>query len=175
MGRVLILTGFPGVGKSAVGRALARRLGWGFLDLDEAVEAAAGRPIPRIFSEEGEEAFRDMETRALEQALRAERLVVAAGGGVLVRRRNRELLEGCIVVNLGAPLPVCLERLRRSPAERPLLQGEDPEGAAARLYEARAPLYRAVPRQVDTRGRSPDEVAEEILRRFGPEIEPCAG
>ncbi len=175
MGRVLILTGFPGVGKSAVGRALARRLGWGFLDLDEAVEAAAGRPIPRIFAEDGEEAFRELETRALEQALRAERLVVATGGGVLLRERNRELLQGRIVVNLRAPLPVCLERLRRSPAERPLLQGEDPAGAAARLYGARAPLYRAVPRQVDTEGRTPDEVAGEILRRFGPEIEPCAG
>ncbi|GAB4267258.1 MAG: shikimate kinase [Deferrisomatales bacterium] len=168
----MILTGFMGVGKSATGAALAKLLGWSFVDLDREIEQQAGKPIPRIFAEEGEAGFRDRESEALARVLGRARTVVATGGGVLLRARNRKLLAGRIVVNLEAPPEACVERLAASPEERPLLAGADPLEEARRLYAARKPLYDAVERRVDTRGKSPEEVAREIARRFLPEALP---
>ncbi len=167
---VLILTGFMGAGKSAVGRELARRLGWRFVDLDREVEALAGKPVPRIFAEDGEERFRALETEALRSALSGGRTVVATGGGVLLRDENRSLLAPHLTVNLRAPLEVCVARVLGSGEARPLLEGPDPLDAARRLWREREPLYRWVPRQVDTAGRDPGAVAEEILRRYGAEL-----
>ncbi|MEW6488955.1 MAG: shikimate kinase [Thermodesulfobacteriota bacterium] len=166
MDDVVILTGFMGTGKSATGRLLARELGWDFLDLDEEVERAAGKSVARVFAEEGEARFREREAQALCRALTRTRLVIATGGGVLGREENRRSLAGRIVVNLDASAEECLRRVRRSPVERPLLSGPDPEAAARRLWEERRPLYAAVPRRVDTTGKTPGEVAREIRERF---------
>jgi shikimate kinase len=163
---VVILTGFMGTGKSATGRLLARELGWNFLDLDEEVERAAGKSVARIFAEEGEARFRERETQALARALTRNRVVIATGGGVLGREENRRSLAGRIVVNLDATPEECLRRVRGSPLERPLLAGPDPRAAAQRLWEERRPLYEAIPRHVDTTGKSPREVAREIRKRF---------
>ncbi len=167
---VLILTGFMGAGKSAVGRELARRLGWRFVDLDREIEALAGKPVPRIFAEEGEGRFRALETEALRRVLGGQRTVVATGGGVLTREENRDLLARHLTVNLLAPVDVCVARVMESGEARPLLEGTDPLGAARRLWREREHLYRSVPRQVDTAGRDPGAVAEEILRRYGAEF-----
>ncbi len=166
MGRVLILTGFMGAGKSAVGQVVARRLGWSFVDLDDAVEAAAGKPVHRIFVEDGEGRFRDLETRALGEAVALDRAVVATGGGVLGRPDNRRLLAGRLVVNLRADPAACVRRVAGSGRRRPLLETGDPARAARTLYAERRPLYDGVPRQVDTDGRTPEAVADEIVRRF---------
>lgn len=162
----MILTGFMGVGKSATGRALARLLRWDFVDLDEEIEAAAGKPVERIFEEDGEQRFRDLESAALLAAVTKRDVVVATGGGVLLRSENRQLLEGRLVINLDAPVAVCVERVRQSSARRPLLEGSDPEGAARGLWSARSGLYGAVARRVDTQGKTPEEVAREIRERF---------
>ena len=167
---VLILTGFMGAGKSAVGRELARRLGWRFVDLDREVEALAGKPVPRIFAEDGEGRFRDLESEALRRVLEGEATVVAAGGGVLVREENRRLLARHLTVNLTAPLEECVSRAMASGERRPLLEGCDPLDAARRLWREREHLYRSVPRQVETAGRAPGAVAGEILRRYGGEL-----
>ncbi len=164
MGRTLILTGFMGVGKSATGRLLAEDLGWRFVDLDEAVEEAAGRSVAQIFAEDGEDGFRELEEAALARALALDRTVIATGGGVLGREPNRRRLAGRLVVQLDAPLAECLHRARGGRAVRPLLAAG--EEAVARLYEARQPWYRAVERRVDTAGKSPREVAREIATRF---------
>ncbi len=162
----MILTGFMGTGKSASGRVLAAGLGWDFLDLDEEVERAAGKTVARIFADDGEPRFRDLEAEALARALTRPRVVVATGGGVLLREENRRLLSGRLVVNLDASPEECLRRVRGSAAERPLLSGSEPEAAAGRLWEERRVLYDAVPRRVDTHGKSPREVAGEIVERF---------
>jgi shikimate kinase len=168
---VVILTGFMGVGKSATGRALARTLGWDFVDLDEEIERTAEKSVAQIFEEEGEERFRDLESAALKTSLGRRRVVVATGGGVLLRAGNRELLAGRLVVNLDAPVAVCVERVRGSSTRRPLLESADPEGAARDLWTARSALYGAVVRQVDTQGKSPEAVAREIRERFLPGVE----
>jgi shikimate kinase len=159
---ILVLTGFMGVGKTATGRALAEMRGWDFVDLDEAVEAAAGKSVERIFAEDGEARFRELESRELRRVLGRARLVVAAGGGLLLREANRELLRDALVVNLDAPLEECLRRVRTSATTRPLLAGPDPERRARELYEARRGLYEAVSHRVDTAGKTPREVAREI-------------
>src|SRR4051794_25823503 len=87
----LVLVGFMGSGKSSIGRAVAKRLGFQFLDTDHLVVERSGLPITRIFQELGEEAFRSLETNALESLLHLTRCVVATGGGAVLRERNREL------------------------------------------------------------------------------------
>jgi shikimate kinase len=162
---IVILTGFMGAGKSTTGRALARLLGWDFVDLDEEVEGAEGKAIPRIFAEEGEDRFREAEAQALSRLLSRSEVIVATGGGVLLREENRKRLAGRLVVNLDVSLEECLHRLRESGAERPLLAKGNVEEVRS-LYERRRPLYEAIERRIQTQGRSPEEVAREIAVRF---------
>lgn len=170
MVRNLVLTGFMASGKSAVGRRVAERLAWPFVDLDEAIEAEAGRSVPEIFAAEGEEGFRDRESRALEKALRGGPAVIATGGGVLLREENRRLLAGHLLVNLRVTPEEAVARARKGGPVRPLLGGDDPTGRARAIFEARRALYDAVPIQVDTMGRSADRVADEVLERVAREL-----
>jgi shikimate kinase len=163
---VVILTGFMGSGKSATGRELAALLGWEFLDLDDEVERAAGKTVPRIFAEDGEDRFRELESEALASVLGRRAVVVATGGGVLLRKENRRLLADRLVVNLDASTAECVRRVRGSRTERPLLQVPDPEGRARELRASRHHLYGGVARQVDTEGKTPAAVAREIRQRF---------
>ena len=162
----MVLTGFMGAGKTATGRALAALLGWDFVDLDDELERSATKPIPAIFAEDGEERFRDLESQELARVLRRDRIVVATGGGVLLRSNNRRRLSGRMVINLDASPAECVRRLRHSETERPLLAGDDPEAAAERIYGSRRSLYESVERRVDTEGKGPDAVAREIIDRF---------
>ena len=167
MEEIVVLTGFMGAGKSSTGRALADLLGWGFADLDEEIEGDAGKTVERIFAEDGEARFRELETEALERVLGRRRVVVAAGGGVLLRERNRFLLAGRKVFYLHASPEECLRRVRGSPVRRPLLEVADPSGAAERIYRERAHLYEATGRRVETEGRTAEEVAGAIAKALG--------
>lgn len=170
MEKRLILTGFMGVGKSSVARRIAQRLSWNSLDLDELIASRQGRSIAGIFESEGEEAFRRMETEALGEALKRDRVVIATGGGILLREVNRELLRNEIVVNLGASFKELERRVKNSRTERPLAKG--PAVEFRNRFEERKPLYDAIERQVDTEGKLPGEIAEEIITRFlGEEME----
>jgi shikimate kinase len=144
-GRHIVLVGAMGVGKTTVGRRLARELQRPFADADEQLELRAGRTIPAIFRDDGEEAFRRLESDVLADLLRAAHpLVVAAGGGAVTRPENRELLgRRAFVVWLRAS-PAFLAA-RADPIHRPLLAG-DPDVTATleRLVDARAPLYEEV-------------------------------
>ena len=143
----LVLVGLPGTGKTAVGRRLARRHGAEFIDLDARIEAAAGRPIPAIFAEEGETGFRTRERAAVAalgpaDAASALVRVVATGGGTPLDPRNRwALYRGRLAVWLDGPPEILASRLRRSPVSRPLLAGRDPESAIAALAAARERFY----------------------------------
>lgn len=166
--RPIVLIGMMGVGKSAVGRALARRLRRPFVDGDDAVVARAGRPIARIFAEDGEEAFRDLEARVLAEVLdRQPPVVLAAGGGVVVRPGNRHFLrDRASVVWLRAPVEELAERVG-SGAGRPLLAG-DPVGTLRRLERQRAPWYAEAAEVVlDTQRRRPDELTDELVALLG--------
>jgi shikimate kinase len=166
--RRVFLIGFMGAGKTTVGRALARRLGWTFCDLDDVIEEREGASIAAIFAQRGEAAFRRAESAALEallaQAGGPDR-IVALGGGAFVQPQNRESLErvGAITVLLQAPL----EELRRrchADAEsrvRPLAQRED---RFAKLFTERRPAYQLAQHRVETLGKNVEEVAAEIER-----------
>lgn len=165
----IVLVGMMGAGKSAVGRRLARRLGWDLLDSDRQVEELAGRTVPEIWRSEGEAAFRRMESQVLADALAsATPRVIAAAGGVVLDEGNRRLLAGHRpVVWLRAPVETLVARVRQGEG-RPLLAG-DPAGAMRRLDAVRRPLYEEVADlAVDVDNEHPaDHVAERILRALG--------
>lgn len=161
------LTGFMGVGKSRIGRELARALLLHFIDLDRFIERRMGLSIPDIFRYLGEEAFRQMEREAVAELVGKDHLVLSLGGGTFIDPNNRRaLLERGPVVALWASPETILERVGRKPGERPLLQGEDPLGRVQSLLEARAPIYREAPIQVSTDGRAVEEVVAEIVARL---------
>ncbi|MFI5314939.1 MAG: shikimate kinase [Myxococcota bacterium] len=135
--RCVLLCGLMGSGKSRVGRALASRLGWDFLDTDETVERAAGMKISEIFAREGEPGFRRREREAI-LALPTERCVVALGGGAVVSAENRSALrEKGTLVWLDASPETLVARMGES-QKRPLLAGLDRQARVARLSELRA-------------------------------------
>ena len=145
----VVLIGLPGSGKSVVGRRLAGRHAATFIDLDERIEATAGRSIPEIFAEEGEATFRRLERAAIadlgpaDPAREIER-VIATGGGAVVDPRNRwALYRGRITVWLDGRPEVLAQRLRRSPHVRPLVAGRDPIGAIRDLGAKRERFYAA--------------------------------
>lgn len=161
----VVLVGFPATGKSTVGRALAGRLGWAFLDLDDLIAAGAGASVSEIFAREGEAVFRDREAAALRQALAGNaRTVIATGGGAVCRPDNLQaILERGRAVALRASLHEALRRAGTM-SGRPLLDvAADREGAARALFEARRSLYDRAPLRIETDGRSVGQIVDEIV------------
>ncbi len=159
----LYLVGMMGAGKSAVGRPLAQALGYRFIDADEALERTAGRSIPQIFAENGEEGFRAMETAVLNQLAQWHSLVVATGGGVVTRPANWGHLHQGVVIWLDAPEEVLLQRLRVDPTPRPLLADPDPGARLRHLLEQRRPLYAQADLHVSQGAESVEGVATRVL------------
>jgi shikimate kinase len=168
----IVLTGFMGSGKSTVGRSLAQRLGWRFIDLDSLIEQRDGRAVSRIFAESGEAAFRTMETEALLSSLQEPRLVVALGGGALETAANRHALatasQTCTVL-LTASFDTLYDRCRQqivAAAESPLpvrpLLG-DRDAAAARLARRDANYRETANLVLDTSAQKPEESLNALL------------
>lgn len=166
-----MLVGMMGSGKTTVGREVARRLGWRFVDLDEEIAGSSGRSIPELFADEGEAAFRRLEATCLARSLGDEEgapAVVAAGGGVVGEAANRSLLrEAATVVWLRAE-PATLAGRVGDGEGRPLLAGaggeEGRRQVLAGVAAARAPAYAEVADVVvDVDGLSADEVADRVL------------
>jgi shikimate kinase len=168
MSSLLYLIGARGTGKSTVGRVLAARLGWGFVDADERLEAAAGRTIADIFAAEGEKGFRDRESAVLAELAGMSHHVIATGGGIVLREANRELLRrsGAIVWLIAAP-EAAYARLSADPttaARRPNLTPQGGIEEVRAVMAAREPLYREVAQIiVDSGSLSPESVADAIL------------
>lgn len=160
--RLIALTGFMGTGKTSVGRRLADRLGWSFVDTDVMIETREKRSVTDIFAAEGEAYFRAREREAIAEASSRERTVVATGGGALLDERNFELLErNAVLVCLSATPDAILART--SGHGRPLLEGEDRGARVRRLLAERAAVYGKVAHQVDTSGLSVDQVVDRVL------------
>ncbi|MBM4001824.1 MAG: shikimate kinase [Planctomycetes bacterium] len=164
----LLLIGFRGTGKSTVGRRLAERLGWTFVDADDELETRLGTSIAAIFAERGEAAFRDQESELLVELLAGTRCVIALGGGAIVREQNRAHLRGAgTVVWLQAEPQCIVERLARDPrtgSQRPALTGLNRMEEVVELLRVRNPLYaESADLAVVTEGRSVDAIVDEIV------------
>jgi 3-dehydroquinate synthase len=167
----IVLTGFSGTGKSAVGPLVAKQLGWGFVDTDDVVEKAAGKRILQIFADDGEMAFRDLESEALREVCSREKTVIATGGGAILRAENRRLLaESGVIVCLEVRPETIFRRLNEradtKPLDRPLLASGDPLERIRELKSARAHLYALCDWSVHTDGLAIEEVAAEVARAY---------
>lgn len=163
----LVLIGFMGTGKSVVGRALARRLSRPFVDLDARIEEAAGRPIHKLFAEDGEPAFRRRERAMIQQVAAQPGQVIAAGGGAVMDPENLAALarRGWLVW-LTADPDVILQRIG-DPRTRPLLDVADPRARVTELLGVRAATYAKADAVVETSRRSVEEVVAEVIRLYG--------
>ncbi|MCB0219352.1 MAG: shikimate kinase [Chrysiogenetes bacterium] len=166
--RNIVLVGFMGSGKSVVGRALASRLGWEFLDTDTRIEEMAGCSVGEIFDTEGEAGFRRCEREVLASLAKSACAVISTGGGIVLAEENWPLLRALgPVVCLEAGTHTTLDRVRGGRARRPLLEVEDPAAEIERLKTERAPHYARADQKIDTDGKSPAEVVDEILATLG--------
>ncbi|MFL4471358.1 shikimate kinase [Tateyamaria armeniaca] len=139
--KTIVMVGMMGAGKTAVGRALAQRLGVPFLDSDAEIEAAASRTVPEIFERDGEPFFRTKETQVIARLLDTERGVLSTGGGAFLAQENRDIIsERGVSVWLNADLDLLWQRVRHKDT-RPLLRTPDPRATLAEIYAARVPLY----------------------------------
>ncbi|SCX92799.1 shikimate dehydrogenase [Butyrivibrio hungatei] len=166
----VILEGFMGSGKSTVSELISDKLELELIDTDEAIEEAEGRKISEIFEQDGEEAFRDMETGLMEMVIseHMRETVISLGGGLPVREKNRELLKraGKVVYLRTSPETV-YDRLKGDDT-RPLLKSENPLARIKELQDERGKIYEeAADIIVDTDGKSPEEVANEIIAAIG--------
>jgi shikimate kinase len=159
----IFLIGPMGVGKSTIGRQLAKLLSKEFMDTDYEIEKRTGVDIPTIFDIEGEEGFRKREAAVVEEMTSGSNLVLATGGGVILREDNRRALRRGFVVYLSASLDTLIERTRRDKS-RPLLQNTDRQKKIEELMAERDPIYRQESDIiVETDGRSAKAVAKEIV------------
>jgi shikimate kinase len=162
----VLLVGFMASGKSTVGREVARRLGWTFLDFDEEIERRRGSSISEIFATEGEAAFRELEARVGVDALRRSDIVLSSGGGWPVPEGRMESLpEGTLSVWLQVDPRTAVERARAQGNSRPLLQGPDAEVSARALSTERESAYARARLHLDTIRTSPETLALAIVDR----------
>lgn len=161
------LTGFMGVGKSRIGRELARELMLHFIDLDRYIEREMGLSIADIFRHLGEPTFRQLEAGAVNELTQKDFLVLSLGGGTFVSPENRErLLRRGPVVALWASPETILERVSRRPGQRPMLDNPDPLERIQRLLAEREAIYRQATLHVSTDGRRIPDVVDEIIDRL---------
>ena len=161
--KIIALTGFMAVGKTIVGRRVARRLNWRFVDLDRVVEEAEGMKVHEIFERNGEDYFRAAEKRALQRLMREENQVLATGGGAIVDEENLRLLkEKSLLVCLTAAPETLLHRSGGA-KKRPLLEGGDRKERIEELLRRREKSYAQAHAIIDTDSLSVDDVVEKIV------------
>ena len=164
----VFLVGPMGAGKSTIGKYLAEHLKLQFADTDSEIEERTGADIPWIFDVEGEEGFRDREQKVVEEMTLWDKVVLATGGGVVMRPENRTALGGRgFVVYLYASVEEQVRRTRKD-QRRPLLQTGDPEETLRALFAIRDPLYREIADHIiETDGCSPRTVAQRLVKQLG--------
>lgn len=172
-GTNIFLIGMMGAGKSTVGKHLAQKLGYNFLDTDPLIEQCTGKPIPEIFADDGEEAFRNLEQQVLSQVSAYTRLVVATGGGIVMRSLNWSHLHDGIVVWIDVPVEVLYDRLKTESEHRPLLQTEDPLQRLNALYEQRRDRYAQADISIMVNAKeTPEAVSDRLFDMILNRLEP---
>ncbi|MBI5696302.1 MAG: shikimate kinase [Nitrospirae bacterium] len=163
----ITLVGFMGTGKTTIGRILAKKLGFRFVDSDDAIEFDQGMSVSDIFAVYGEKYFRSVEKDVIQRLAVQDGQVISAGGGAVIDPGNVENMKKAgPVICLTAPPEVILKRVERH-THRPLLQVPDPLAKIKELLDTRAPFYAKADVTIDTSGMTPEEVATEILKKVG--------
>lgn len=166
MDRRIVIVGFMGCGKTTVAEALARQLGCQAIDLDSFITAREGHSPAEIIQQDGEPAFRKIETAALRDVLEAkEARVIALGGGAWTIEANRRIVaeHGCLSIWLDAPFELCWERITSSGTTRPMAPDLE---SAEKLYASRRPAYELAMLRVDATGKSLTEIVAELQSRL---------
>jgi len=164
----IALIGFMGTGKSAIGKALAEKLGWRFVEVDQLVEEMAGKTIPEIFQQDGEIGFREMEIEATRRVAQGTEQVISCGGGIVLNRINTDRLKKTsrMVYLIASPRTI-LRRTSRDSTERPLLDVPDPAQRIRELLKSRRPFYeQTADIIIDTSKLSSEAVADQIIDRL---------
>ncbi len=166
----IILVGFMGSGKTTIGRKLAVRLGYRFIDTDYFIECEQNCSIPEIFSEHGENYFRQLETSMLKRLTKMKNSVIATGGGVLVTPGNMDIIRKIgTSVYLLANIDDIFERVTRN-TKRPLVQTDNPLKTVTELYEARKDLYRQADITIDTNLLKMYSIVSMIIKELGKNV-----
>ena len=171
MPMILTLVGYRATGKTTLAQLLAERLGWDWIDADVEIERRAGKSIDRIFAEDGEPAFRDLEAVAIVELCRRDRLVLAVGGGAPMRPESRRAMRaGGKVVWLAARPETILARMNADAttnSRRPNLTEKPPLEEIIELLDRRTPIYQELADlAIDTEGKQPADLAAEIIERL---------
>jgi shikimate kinase len=163
MSRNIALIGFMAVGKSAIGRTLAKKLRRRFVDLDRVIERAEGRKVREIFEHKGEAYFRQLEKQALAEVLEKNNQIIATGGGVILDDQNLQILrEKALLIGLSAEMDVLLARAGDA-TKRPLLQGNNRRERIEDLLRQRAARYAQAHVTIDTSNLTVDQVVKKIM------------
>lgn len=160
----IYLCGFMGCGKSTVGKLLAEKLSMEFIDMDEAIENFCGMTIPEIFSSFGEEGFRERETEICRRLSERDSLIVACGGGAVLRNKNVDIIKnkGGHIVFLRVPEENLIKRLRSDPTPRPVIKDKN-DGEILEIYRSRLPKYISAAEIIVDCCENPEENAERII------------
>jgi shikimate kinase len=159
----IVLTGFMGTGKTAVGRELSRLLTMKLIDVDTEIEKTQGMTINKIFRRFGESRFREIETEMIKKVTENKNIIISTGGGAVLKKENMDALRknGVIVCLMATPETI-LKRTSHD-SNRPLLQVEDPFRRIKELLDFRRPFYEKSDIIIDTEGKTPLQIAEEII------------
>ncbi len=161
----IILCGFMGCGKSTIGNLLSRKMGMAFVDMDKYIEKKENKSVSQIFSDSGEEYFREKEREAARELAQKKGLIIAAGGGTLTFPENVAVLhQSGTIVLLDVPVEVVAERLKFD-TTRPLLNRPDKNEAMKELYDKRLPLYREAADVITDAAQSPMQVCLQIMQQ----------
>ncbi len=172
-GTNIFLIGMMGAGKSTVGKLLAQKVGHNFLDTDPLIEQCAGKSITEIFANDGEDTFRNLEQQVLAQVSSHTRLVVATGGGIVMRSINWSHLHDGIVVWIDVPVDILYDRLKTASEQRPLLQTEDPLQRLNEIYEKRRDRYAQADISIMVSAdETPETVSDRLFEMICARINP---
>ena len=159
----VFLIGMMGVGKTTVGKNLAKQLGYRFCDTDVLIETVANQTISNIFASTGEASFRELESQILSEVSAYTKTIIATGGGIVLKQMNWSYLRHGLIVWLDADVDLLLERLKED-STRPLLQEVDPEAKLKSLLEERTHLYRQADLHICLKAeQTPEAIAQQII------------
>ncbi len=160
----IVLVGFMGTGKTTVGKALAAKLNWTYVDTDELIEQKTRLSIPTIFQQHGEPYFRDVESEVIKETILKLHQIISTGGGIVIREQNiKTIKSNGIMVCLTTTPEKIFERIK-SDTNRPLLQVENPKQRIQDLLKVREPYYAKADITIITTHLSPEEIANQIIQ-----------